>query len=62
LLPKLGAAAEPEPLLTVRQVAERLGVSAATVYKLCKSGKLRHVRILNVIRVPPAVVTEIQKH
>ena len=43
-----------ERLLTVRQVAQRLGVCAATVYKLCALGRLRHVRVVNVIRVVPA--------
>ncbi len=41
-------------LLTVRQVAERLGVSTATVYKLCDRGELPHVRISNAIRMVPA--------
>jgi excisionase family DNA binding protein len=39
-------------LLTVRDVAARLRVSTATVYKLCRRGVLRHVRVVNVIRVP----------
>jgi excisionase family DNA binding protein len=33
------------PLLTVREVPERLRVSPATVYKLCEAGKLPHVRL-----------------
>ena len=40
-----------ERLLTVRQVAEVLGVCAATVYKWAANGVLPHVRIVNVIRV-----------
>jgi excisionase family DNA binding protein len=40
------------PLLTVREVAARLRLSTATVYKLCRSGALRHVRISNAVRVP----------
>ena len=32
-------------LLTVRQVAERMGVSAATVYLLCANRRLRHTRV-----------------
>ncbi len=40
-----------EPLLTVRQVAELLAVCRATVYRLCAEGRLRHVRVLNSIRV-----------
>ncbi len=38
-------------LLSVGEVAERLRVTNASVYKLCARGALRHVRILNVIRV-----------
>ena len=43
-------------LLTVREVAERLAVSTATVYALCERGKLRHVRISNAIRILPDVL------
>jgi excisionase family DNA binding protein len=38
-------------LLSVRQVAELLGVSTATVYRLCERGDLQHFRISNAIRV-----------
>jgi excisionase family DNA binding protein len=38
-------------LLTVRQVAEQLAVSTATVYALVERGELRHVRVSNAIRV-----------
>jgi excisionase family DNA binding protein len=34
-------------------VAERLGVSPATVYKLCDRGELVHVRVSNAIRIAP---------
>ena len=40
-----------ERLPTVDEVAERLRVSTATVYALCKRAKLAHVRIANSIRV-----------
>jgi excisionase family DNA binding protein len=40
--------------LTVSDVAKRLGICAATVYKLCATGTLRHVRVLNSIRVTDA--------
>jgi excisionase family DNA binding protein len=40
-----------QALLTVREIAARLGVSTATVYKLCTRGELRYVRILGSIRV-----------
>jgi excisionase family DNA binding protein len=39
-------------LLTVREVAERLRVSTATVYALCRHGVLQHVRVANAVRVP----------
>jgi len=38
-------------VLTVSQVAKRLGVWTATVYRLCASEALQHVRVLNSIRV-----------
>ncbi len=40
------------PLLTVREVAKRLLVCTATVYRLCASGKLWHIRVSNAVRVP----------
>ena len=43
----------PDRLLSVKQVAEHLGVTTATVYGLCAHGRLAHVRILNVIRIAP---------
>ncbi len=46
----------PERLLTVREVAARLGVCTSTVYKLCNEGKLAHVRVSNAIRVDPSAV------
>jgi len=50
----------PEPavserLLTVGEVAERLGLSTATLQKLCGRGLLKHVRVLNAIGSPPAM-------
>ena len=45
------------PLLTVRQVAERLGVCTATVYRLCDQRQLTHVLVLHAIRIAPANVT-----
>src|SRR5947209_7949280 len=48
--------AGPNPigsLLTVKQVAAKLGVSAATVYRLCERRELHHVRVANAIRVSP---------
>ncbi|NNC21166.1 helix-turn-helix domain-containing protein [Corallococcus exiguus] len=40
-------------LLTVREVAERLSICTATVYRLCE---LPHVWVSNAIRVRPADV------
>jgi Helix-turn-helix domain len=42
-----------EQLLTVRQVAEMLGVCTATAYFWAASSALPHIRIVNVIRVRP---------
>jgi excisionase family DNA binding protein len=42
-----------ERLLTVREVARRLGGCRATVYKLAASGALPHVRIGGAVRIPP---------
>ena len=50
-----GGAASPRVaprLLKVGEVAERFGVSTATVYALCKRGALQHIRVANAIRVP----------
>ena len=40
-----------EALFSVRQVAQLLGMSTATVYRLCERGDLQHFRISNAIRV-----------
>jgi excisionase family DNA binding protein len=45
-------AAELSVLLTVKEVADRLKVSRATVYGLVRRGELRSVRVSNTIRVP----------
>jgi excisionase family DNA binding protein len=44
-------AATVGPFLTVREVAVRLRVCMATVYSLCESGGLAHMRLNNAIRV-----------
>ena len=41
------------PLMSVSEVARQLGVCSASVYALCAKGALRHVRVLNAIRVSP---------
>jgi excisionase family DNA binding protein len=43
-------------LLTVREVAGRLAVCTATVYALCKQGRLRFIRVAGAIRIDPASV------
>ncbi len=43
-------------LLTVAEVARRLAVCRATVYRICREGRLRHIRISNSIRVPPGAL------
>ena len=42
------------PLLTAKEVADVLRVCSATVHKLCDSGALPHVRVLNAVRVEAA--------
>ena len=42
------------PYLTVREVATRMRLSTATIYRLCESGGLGHVRVSNAIRVAEA--------
>ncbi len=39
--------------LTVREVAEQLSVSPATVYALVERGEIAHVRVSNAIRISP---------
>ena len=45
-------------LLRLADVAEHLGVCNATVYRLCDSGELPHVRIGNSIRIRPDDLNE----
>jgi excisionase family DNA binding protein len=42
----------------VAEVAEQLGVCNATVYRLCESGELAHLRVGNSIRVRPRDLEE----
>lgn len=44
------SSASSSRLLTVGDVAERLGVCRASVYTLCAKGRLPHVKVLNAIR------------
>jgi excisionase family DNA binding protein len=41
-------------LLTVREAADRLRVGTWAVYRLCQTGELPHVRIIDSIRLRPA--------
>ncbi len=47
-----------ETLLNVREVAARLQVSTATVYKIVDRGEIATVRVANSIRVRPADLAE----
>jgi excisionase family DNA binding protein len=40
----------------VREVAEHLRVCTATLYAMVKAGKLPHVRVSNIIRIPAEVM------
>jgi excisionase family DNA binding protein len=40
----------------VREVAERLRVSTATVYEAVRLGEMPHVRVSNSIRIPASAV------
>ncbi len=43
-------------LLTVAEVARRLAVCRATVYRICREGRLAHARVSNAIRVPASAL------
>jgi excisionase family DNA binding protein len=53
---RLLSESERRRLLTVKEVAAQLGVCSATVYRLCDSGALLHVRIVNSIPIWPTDV------
>ena len=38
-------------VLTVKETANRMQVSVGTIYKLCSTGKLPHLRIRGTIRI-----------
>jgi len=46
------------PLLSVREAARLLGLSPATVYKLCADGHLAHARLMSAIRIVPSDLAE----
>lgn len=39
--------------ITVKEAAERLGVSERTIYRLCEEGQLDHQRVGRSIRIRP---------
>ncbi len=43
----------PERLLSIREAAERLNISRASLYKLCAQNQVAHVRVGNAIRFAP---------
>src|SRR5260370_32110877 len=47
-----------ERLITVRAVAARLGLSLASVYKLCERGQLRGLRIGGALRFSPQLIDQ----
>ena len=51
-------------MLTVKQAAEHLGISASLVYGLCAAGKIRHERHglgRGTIRIPTEALDEYRK-
>ncbi len=56
MLPGSAAPQSSTKLLTIRDAAARLGLSRATVYKLCEHGALPHVRLSNTLRFEPDVL------
>jgi len=53
---------DPSRLLTVREVANVLGVGLPIVYRLCERDELAHVRVSNAIRIWPSAVTAYLAH
>jgi excisionase family DNA binding protein len=50
--------AAPARFIAVRTVAEELGVSVDTVYRMLREGVLPGVRVGSVLRVPRALLEE----
>lgn len=51
-------------MLTVKQAAEKIGVSAGLVYGLCAAGKIRHERFglgRGTIRIPDEAMDEFRQ-
>jgi excisionase family DNA binding protein len=47
------------PLLTVKEVAGRLGLKPVSVYKLCSTGALPFIRLGGAIRMAEADVAQL---
>ena len=51
-------AADPPVMLTVAEMARRLGIGRNTAYELVRAGRIPHVRFGRVIKVPAAALDE----
>ena len=51
-------AADPPAMLTVIEMAKRLGISRTTAYELVHAGRIPYVRFGRLIRVPSAALDE----
>ncbi|MGW3425975.1 excisionase family DNA-binding protein [Streptomyces phaeochromogenes] len=64
--PRGARARASRSLLTVAEVASRLGISKMAVYRLIHSGELAAIRVGRTFRVPEVVVeemaAELQRH
>jgi excisionase family DNA binding protein len=47
---------ELPPVLTAEQLAERWSVKVSEIWRLCRLGKLGHIKVGRYIRIPRAVV------
>lgn len=47
---------ELPPVLTAEQLAERWSVNVSEIWRLCRLGKLGHIKVGRYIRIPRAVV------
>jgi excisionase family DNA binding protein len=50
--------ADPPAMLTVAELALRLGISRGTAYELVRSGRIPYVRFGRVIKIPSAALDE----
>lgn len=59
--PASDSAVLEQKFLTVAEVATMLRVSKMTVYRLCKSGELDHIKPGRTFRIPEAAVAKLTK-